>query len=46
MSRQAKANAYIAGQMLHEYPGYTVESLTHKLNTESLSRIRKEFGYE
>ena len=46
MSRQTKANEYIARQMIHEYRGYTVESLTNKLNTESLSRIRKEFGYE
>lgn len=46
MSRQTKANEYIARQMIHEYRGYTVESLTNKLNIESLSRIRKEFGYE
>ena len=46
MSRQAKANAYIAGQMIHEYPGHTVESLTHELNSKSLEKIRREFGYE
>jgi hypothetical protein len=46
MSRQAKANEYIARQMLHEYRGHTVESLTTHLNTESLKRIRKELGYE
>lgn len=46
MSRQTKANEYIARQMIHEYREYTVESLTNKLNMESLSRIRKEFGYE
>jgi hypothetical protein len=46
MSRQAKANAYIASQMIHEYPGHTVESLTHELNSKSLEKTRKEFGYE
>jgi len=46
LSRQTKANAYIAGQMIHEYPGHTVESLTHELNSKSLEKIRREFGYE
>lgn len=46
MSRQAKANEYIARQMIHDYRGHTVESLTNKLNVESLSKIRKELGYE
>lgn len=46
MSRQAKANEYIARQMIHEYRGHTVESLTSELNSKSLQKIRKEFGYE
>lgn len=48
MARQTKANEYIARQLICEYraAGYTVESLTNKLNIESLQRIRKELGHE
>lgn len=46
MARQAKANEYIARQMIHEYRGHTVESLTNELNSKSLQKIRREFGYE
>jgi hypothetical protein len=44
LSRQARANQYIAAHMIHEYPGHTVESLTHELNSKSFEKIRKEFG--
>lgn len=44
LARQGKANAYIASRMIHEYPGHTVESLTHELNSKSFEKIRKEFG--
>lgn len=44
MARQSQANYYIAQQLICEYraAGYTVESLHHKLNVESLDRLRKE----
>ena len=46
LSRQTKANEYIARQMIHEYRGHTIQSLTHELNSKSLKKIRREFGYE
>lgn len=48
MARQSQANYHIARQLICDYrsEGHTVESLHHKLNIESLNRVKREFGHE
>jgi hypothetical protein len=46
LARQTQANYRIARLLICEYrgAGHTVESLHHKLNMETLDRLRKEYG--
>lgn len=48
MARQNQINHRIAQQMIHEFRrgGHTVESLHAELNSKSLEKIKREFGYE
>lgn len=40
LARQNQANRYIAEQMIHEYPGHTVESLHAHLNSQTIEKIK------
>lgn len=44
LARQAQANAYIAKQLIIEYPEMTVAQLEHQLNQKTIAGINKEFG--